>query len=227
MLNQKQKIIIIIGIAIIAIVIIYYYIISTKDIYNYEQVDEIVETEESPEEKQEEQKIIVHITGEVKNNGIVEVKENARINNIENVEFLTGDVEKLLRINDVIEAAGGVTEEADLRKVNLAYTVKDGQKIYIPNKKDLEDTEDLDIISEEPGTEVIEEENETKNNEIVNINTASKEELQSLPGIGESTANKIITYREQNGKFKAIEDIKNVSGIGDSKFETIKSHIKV
>lgn len=208
MLNQKQKIIIIIGIAIIAIVIIYYYIISTKDIYNYEQVDEIVETEESPEEKQEEQKIIVHITGEVKNNGIVEVKENARI-------------------NDVIEAAGGVTEEADLRKVNLAYTVKDGQKIYIPNKKDLEDTEDLDIISEEPGTEVIEEENETKNNEIVNINTASKEELQSLPGIGESTANKIITYREQNGKFKAIEDIKNVSGIGDSKFETIKSHIKV
>ncbi len=209
MLNQKQKIIIVIGIAVVAIVIVYYYINSTKDIYNYEEINEIVEeAEEDLGKEQEETKIIVHVTGAVKNNGIVEVKEDARI-------------------NDVIEAAGGVTENADLSGVNLAYAVKDGQKIYIPNKEDKENIEDLNIISEDPGINVIEEVDETENLGIVNINTANKEQLQNLPGIGESTANKIITYREENGKFKTIEDIKNVSGIGDAKFETIKKYIKV
>ncbi len=61
----------------------------------------------------------------------------------------------------------------------------------------------------------------------MNINTATKEELDTLPGIGESTANKIINYREENGKFKSIEEIKEVSGIGDSKFEQIKDLIEI
>lgn len=62
---------------------------------------------------------------------------------------------------------------------------------------------------------------------LININKASKEELQKLTGIGESTAKKIINYREEYGKFKTIEDIKNVSGIGDAKFEAIKKDITV
>ena len=209
MLNQKQKIIMIVGIVIIIIVIIFYYINSTKDIYNPIQINEVIEEIEEEEKiSEEEQKIIVHITGAVVNNGIVEVKESARI-------------------NDVIEAAGGVTDDADLSNVNLAYAVKDGQKIYIPSKNDKEEIEDLKIISEEAGTDIINEGDEAQTSGKVNINTATKEELQILSGIGESTASKIITYREENGKFKKIEDIKNVPGIGDAKFENIKDKITV
>lgn len=67
----------------------------------------------------------------------------------------------------------------------------------------------------------------SSNSSIININTAGQAELMELPGIGESIANKIIAYREENGKFKTIEDIKNVPGIGDSKFANIKDMIKV
>ena len=115
------------------------------------------------------------------------------------------------RIVDAIEAAGGETEEADLNKLNLAQLLNDGDKIYVPNKSDeIEDYKDT-----------------TGKSSTVNLNTATLEELTSLPGIGESTAQKIINYRKQNGKFKVIEDLKNVSGIGESKFDNIKDKITV
>ncbi len=207
MLSSKQKMLVIIGIIIVAIVIILYYINSTKDIYNYE---ELVSEEEGQEEKienDEEEKIIVHVTGAVQNEGVVEVKENARI-------------------NDVIYAAGGLTDDADLDNVNLAYVVEDGQKIYIPSKLDNnENIDDGNVVLQSPGKNVIKEEETGESSGLVNINTADKMKLQELPGIGSSTAEKIITYRKENGKFKSIEDIKNVSGIGDAKFEMIKKHI--
>ncbi|MCI8397483.1 MAG: hypothetical protein HFJ52_07755 [Clostridia bacterium] len=103
-------------IAIIAI--LYYYITSTKDVYELNIEEDIAQTEGEKDTKEEET-IIIHITGAVKSEGIVKVKETARI-------------------NDVIETAGGVTEEADLSEVNLAYAVEDGQKIYIPFKTDKE-----------------------------------------------------------------------------------------
>ena len=103
------------------------------------------------------------------------------------------------------------TEEADLNKLNLAQLLNDGDKIYVPNKSDeIEDYKDT-----------------TGKSSTVNLNTATLEELTSLPGIGESTAQKIIDYRKQNGKFKVIEDLKNVSGIGESKFDNIKDKITV
>lgn len=214
MLNQKQKIILI-GIAVLAIgVMIFQYINSTKEVYSYDEQLNIVETEEKMETKREdEEKIIVHITGAVKKNGIVEVKENARI-------------------NDVIEVAGGITEDADLTDVNLAYQVEDGQKIYIPSKNDKNLTEEIneenkkEIVYEGAGERVTED-SKTLSGSKTNINKASLEGLKLLPGVGESTALKILEYRETNGKFKSIEDLKNVSGIGEAKFNSIKDLICV
>lgn len=148
-----------------------------------------------------DEEIIVHITGEVANEGIIKIKKDSRL-------------------ADVIEEAGGTTEEADLSKVNLAYQIKDGQKIYIPN---INDKEIQEYITEEAGDSIIIEQKESKSK--VNINTATQTELETLSGIGPSTALKIINYREENGKFKKIEDIKNVPGIGESKFENIKEEI--
>ena len=93
---------------------------------------------------------------------------------------------------------------------------KENQNEYISNENG------QGIIEENPKTNTT-----TTKNTLVNINKATSEELQTLQGIGESTATKIIEYRKQNGEFKQIEDIKNVPGIGNSKFEAIKDNIKV
>jgi len=210
MLNQKQKIVAIIGGIVIVGIFVFYYINSTKDLYGYDEIQN-AEAEEEPEEEKKQEiknKIIIHITGAVTNEGIVSVDEDARI-------------------NDVIEAAGGLTEDAELINVNLAYLVEDGQKIYIPSKKDnTEDGDDGEIVFQDAGKSVLKEEEEKQNEKIVNINTATEAELTSIPGVGSSTAEKIITYRKENGKFKQVEDIKNVSGIGEKKFEAIKVYIK-
>lgn len=95
--------------------------------------------------------------------------------------------------------------------MNLAYILSDGEKIYIPNIND----EDISTQSITPVSSK------------VNINTATITQLTELNGIGESLANAIIEYRNENGKFKNIEDIKNVSGIGESKFANIKDYICV
>ncbi len=210
MLTQKQKIIGAIVIVVIIVVIGYYYINSTKEVYSYTSITNVVEEtqEEEDIEIQEVETIIVHVAGAVKINGIVEVPENSRI-------------------NDVIEAAGGLLDNADLSNVNLAYMVEDGQKIYIPSidEDTSESEEQTNIISEESGIIIIESEEETES--LININKASLAELMNIPGVGESTATKIIEYRTTNGKFETIEDIKNVSGIGDAKFEAMKSYITV
>ena len=127
--------------------------------------------------------------------------------------------------------AGGNTEEADLSKVNLAYTLSDGQKVYIPKvgEEISEQNEFLEYISSGFGNnDVIEEKNGIAiGGEKVNINTAKQTELETLPGIGPSTAQKIIDYRTKNGLFETIEDIQNVKGIGDGKFEEIKDNMCV
>ena len=155
------------------------------------------------EVKKEDKKKKVHITGEVRNPGLYELEEGSRI-------------------LDIINLAGGITPEANLDKVNLAYQISDGQKVKIPSIKD---EEVGNYIYENSGENVIEEDKD-KNNTKIDINKADLNDLITLPGIGESTAQKIIDYREKNGKFKTIEDIKNVSGIGESKYNQIKDYIK-
>lgn len=184
------------------------YIYKTRkeddDEYMYYE-NEIIENEASKHENNSESTITIHITGEVKYPGVVVLKEGARI-------------------VDAIEAAGGEKDEADLNKLNLAYILNDGEKIYVPNKNDNNAVGDYITVDTE---ENISSTNDKKESLIVNINTATLEELVKIPGVGEATANKIIAYRKENGKFKEPEDIKNVPGIGNSKYENIKDMIKV
>ena len=122
------------------------------------------------------------------------------------------------RISSAIEKAGGTTEEADMSKINLAYELEDGMKIYIPKKGEIQENEESDNTQEYlTSSNQTEQENYLDSKESksttskVNINKASQNELESLPGIGPSTASKIIKYREENKKFNSIEDIKKVS----------------
>lgn len=117
------------------------------------------------------------------------------------------------RVIDAINAAGGKTEEADYTNINLASILEDGQKIYIPNINDKE-------------------ENSTNSNEetkdgVININKAGVQELEGLPGIGNSIARSIVEYRNENGAFKSKEDIQNVTGIGEQKYKKIQKYIEI
>ena len=213
-INKKQKILLIIIISIITLGIGYYaYIMKTHDEFNIEEqnleVEENKTEEETNEISEENAKIVVHVSGAVRNEGIVELEYNSRV-------------------ADAIEAAGGLTDNAYMKDVNLASLLEDGMKIYIPTKEEVNQKEEN--ASYIIGSNDTIQNNNNLGNKMsgkVNINTATREEIDVLPGIGESTANKIINYREENGKFKTIEEIKEVSGIGDSKFEQIKDLIEV
>ena len=152
----------------------------------------------SSSEKTEINTIVVYICGAVKESKVITLKENSRI-------------------CDAIESVGGLTENADLTNINLAYILEDGEKIYIPKQGETIPDDATSISTN----------NYSSLNNKININKASQTELETIPGIGPSTALKIINYREENGKFKKIEDIKNVPGIGDVKFENIKEYISI
>ena len=159
----------------------------------------------SSTESLKENSIVVYICGAVNESKVISLTENSRI-------------------IDAIEAVGGLTEDADLTNVNLAYLLEDGEKIYIPKKG--EQNNEKSIITS--GAYFISDDLESSIPKTkVNINKAGQAELEGIPGIGPSTALKILEYRNQNGKFHSIEDIKNVSGIGDSKLEKIKEYITV
>lgn len=124
------------------------------------------------------------------------------------------------RVIDAIELAGGVTDEADVNSINLAAFIVDSQKIYVPK---VGETVDKNEFTEQNNDIEI----NSQNNSLININKADKSQLQSLPGIGETIAQYIIDYRTQNGDFKNVEDIKNVSKIGNKTFDKIKDRITV
>lgn len=135
----------------------------------------------------------VYICGAVVNPGVYEVSEGARI-------------------FQVLELAGGLTEDAAVTELNQAEPVQDGQMIYIPTL-------------EEAAVQAAKEQEAADGR--VNINTASVEELMRLPGIGESKAQSIIAYREEHGAFAGTEDLMNITGIKAGVYEKIKNSIKV
>lgn len=159
---------------------------------NEEDITEEIEYKEVSEEIiEEKERIFVYVAGEVKNPGVIQLEEGARV-------------------DEAVNKAGGITEMANLTNINLAKVVEDGEKIYISNQNE----------------EIILEENQ-KSSVKININKASISELQSLNGIGPAMAQKIIEYRKSNGPFKSLDELKNVSGIGDNKFKELESQITI
>lgn len=228
-LNKKQKMIII-AISIIAIVSIGYYVYGKSGTFAVDENLEISQdnrndindnNDDDNGDKKNKQMIKVHISGAVNNEGLIELEENSRV-------------------ADAIDKAGGVKENACMEEVNLAYLLEDGTKVKIPTKEEVQTQKNNNLESPSSSAEIVKSNNvnlgkssgskisvssNNKNNLKVNINTANQTELETLPGIGTATALKIINYRKENGKFKNVEDIKNVKGIGESKFNNIKELI--
>ena len=162
--------------------------------------------------------IVVYVCGAVKNPGVYELLDTARI-------------------NDAVNAAGGFSDEADETYVNLAAPLSDGVKLKIPTLEEtmvsIKETETSgaapqalpESYDKEPALDG--ENASEQEGGLININTASVEELKSIPGIGEKTAGRIVEYRDKNGKFGKIEDIMKISGIKDKLFSKIKDKITV
>lgn len=221
-LNKNKKIIIGIIVAIVVILIIYMYIKENeKELIPYEEEisENILKNETNETEKnnikKENKEIIVHISGYVNTEGIIFLHEGDRITN-------------------AIEKAGGLKDGADISKINLARVLDDGTKIYIPgiNDENIIKNESIENNNDETEAYIENFQNQTKEgkkeiNKKININTANQTELETLPGIGTSTALKIINYRKEKGKFTTIDEIKEVSGIGEAKFNGMKDQIQI
>lgn len=155
-------------------------------------------------------KITIFISGEVKSPGVVELYNEDRL-------------------MDGVKKCGGVTDEADMNRINLAMKISDEGHYIIPKiGEEIENVKDKgkETVNQTQNLNDNKSEQNKENNKI-NINNASLIELDSLPGVGEVTAQKIIDYREENTKFKSIEEIKNVKGIGENKFNNLKDYISI
>ena len=131
------------------------------------------------------------------------------------------EVDADTRIFEAIEAAGGVTEDAAEEYLNLAQPVTDGQKILVPTQEETRELEQSGALENPPDSV------EEARDGLVNINTAGEDLLMTLPGIGASKAQSIITYREVHGDFKTIDEIKKIEGIKEGVFRKIKDLIRV
>ena len=145
--------------------------------------------------------ITVYISGQVAKEGVVTLSSDKRL-------------------ADAVEKLGGLTKNADTNNINLAMKLEDEKHYIIPKEGEV-------IQNNSDSTQVTSNKGNNNQGSKININTADLKQLDDIPGVGEATANKILSYRDENGEFKSIEEIKNVNGIGDKKFENMKDLICV
>ncbi|MBE6033926.1 MAG: competence protein ComE [Clostridiales bacterium] len=173
---------------------------------------DLIAKEEQKKDKIE--KIYIDISGAVKNPYVYEVKEGTRV-------------------YEVIELAGGLKADADISNLNLAQVLRDEDKITVLTKEQIADDINQQSIQNNKAASITNasdrygQKNLASAEHEININTASSEELQTINGIGPSTAEKILMYREEKGKFKKTEELMNVSGIGEKTFNKLKNKITV
>lgn len=217
---RKQIIIsIVIAIILIGIISSSIYFSSKKKSEKKEIIkeDKVIKKNDINKTETPNEKIKVDIKGQINSPGIYELPNESRV-------------------IDVVNIAGGLTEDADTSVINLSKKINDEMVIIIYSKDQVKNFEKTKEIEKQVQEKCTKNEEYSLNNDAciktesimtgkVNINTATKEELMSLQGIGESKANDIIKYRETNGNFNSIEDIKKVTGIGESVFASIKENI--
>lgn len=165
-----------------------------------EEVSEEEPVASNSSEDSQETMIYVHLCGAIMESKVYQVNEGTRL-------------------VELIELAGGLSSEAAGDYINQASVVEDGQRIYIPTKKEIEENEEFALFQEENSP--------TKSTGLVNLNKADAEELMSLPGIGQAKASSIIEYRNKNGKFTIIEDLMKVSGIKEGLYSQLADRITV
>lgn len=192
----KKSLLVLFCIALFASVSTFYYLYTQEDTTPI--ITDNMQTQ--TQYKQEDTTITVYVSGEVNSPGLVELPSDSRI-------------------ADAIKACGDFTPLADKAKINLAQKLTDGMQIQVSSKAPvIKSNEQVnDTNSNSP--------NNNSSSNLININTATKEDLDTLPGIGPATAQKIIDYRQEHGNFSSIEDIKNVKGIGEAKFSKMQDKI--
>ncbi|MBS5988408.1 helix-hairpin-helix domain-containing protein [Anaerococcus hydrogenalis] len=204
--DKKDKLIIALIIGIVIILSRNYVNNQKKDELVFENTSSSVSIESNQLSNKETREKIennnttmkVHISGEINKPGVYDIKDN-------------------YRLEDLVNDAGGLTNNADINRINLAMKLEDQMHIIIPNKNNQENNQTQDQLVTPTNT------NENKK---ININSADKNSLMTLPNIGDKRAEAIIEYRQKN-KFNKIDDIKNVPGIGDKYFEAMKDMIVV
>lgn len=198
-MQNKKKIIgsVIIFIIFVIFLGVGYYISKPSKEFNSKEVFNEAPTVESKDNKE----ITVYINGEVKNPGVYKIKNDSRV-------------------DELVKMSGGFTESADKLKLNLAKKLKDEDYIYVDKKVEGQANAAANSAQLSAGTI-------TTQGGKININSASKEELKTIPGIGDITAQKIIDYRTKNGNFSSIEDLKKIDRMGDKTLDKIKDKIDV
>ncbi|HEL2050674.1 TPA: helix-hairpin-helix domain-containing protein [Streptococcus suis] len=161
-----------------------------------EQLEEV-----STEESEEPSQLVVDVKGAVAKPGIYYLDAGSRV-------------------NDAVEAAGGLTSQADPKSINLAQKLSDEAVVYVASKD-----EKISVVASTTASSAMS--SEEKNTSLVNLNTATEADLQTISGIGAKRATDIIAYREANGGFKSVDDLNNVSGIGDKTMESIRPYVTV
>ncbi|HEL2040806.1 TPA: helix-hairpin-helix domain-containing protein [Streptococcus suis] len=161
-----------------------------------EQTEEI-----STEVSEEPSQLVVDVKGAVDKPGLYTLEAGARV-------------------NDAVEAAGGLTSQADPKSINLAQKLSDEEVVYVASKD-----ENISVVASTTASSAMSQ--EEKNTSLVNLNTATEADLQTISGIGAKRATDIIAYREANGGFKSVDDLNNVSGIGDKTMESIRPYVTV
>ena len=161
----------------------------------------------SKAEENKSKTVTCDISGAVKNQGVYTLKNGARL-------------------QELIEAAGGTVKKAQLKAVNRALLLKDQDKIHIPYKGEKVDNATT-VASANGSASATGSGASGQSGEKVNLNTAAAADLQKLNGIGEKKAEQIIAYREENGQFKKIEDLTQVSGIGEKTFAALKDQLEI
>ncbi|MBY4980787.1 helix-hairpin-helix domain-containing protein [Streptococcus suis] len=161
---------------------------------------ELVE-ETSTEVSEEPSQLVVDVKGAVAKPGLYTLEADARV-------------------NDAVEAAGGLTSQADPKSINLAQKLSDEAVVYVASKD-----ENISVVASTTTSSAMSQ--EEKNTSLVNLNTATEADLQTISGIGAKRAADIIAYREANGGFKSVDDLNNVSGIGDKTMESIRPYVTV